>query len=415
MDATRVLWIFVVLKLVYFVFERFLARKNRSYYLDETKQREAKSSLSISDENMEKTLSYSEDKYKFANIVTAIKFVVFVFFLTKGGFGWIEDISKSYFSTPVTIGLGFFLILGGLSFAFNLPFDYLKTFHLEDKHGFNKSTVATFIKDRLKGIVIGGLLGGLLLSGILWIMESLTYWWLWAWVLMTSFSLLTMFIYPTVLAPLFNKFSDVPEGELKEQIDVLANKVGFNHSGISIMNASMRSSHGNAYFTGVFGKKKIVLFDTLVEALSPKQVVAVLAHELGHFKLNHVRWSFIRSIFTTGLMFYLLSLCLPYESFYSAFFFDGISNYGALVVFSMWFGLADILLQPFESFLSRKNEFAADKFAKENYESGAKYLKEGLLKLRETSNAMPISHPWFSSYYYSHPPMIERLKAIDSL
>ncbi len=412
MNANQILWLFVIIKLAYFMFERFLARKNRDFYLDKHNQEEAIQSLGITEEDMTKTLSYSTAKYKYSSIVNAIKFIVFIAFLVNGGFGWVEQISKSYFSSPITIGLGFFGVLVIASMLFNLPFDYYRTFVLEEKHGFNKSKPITFFMDRLKGVFIGVLLGGLLVSGLLWVMSSLSMWWLWAWVLMTGFSLVTMLIYPTLLAPLFNKFSEVPEGELKQEIDKLANKVGFNHSGISIMNASMRSSHGNAYFTGVFGKKKIVLFDTLVEALSPKQVVAVLAHELGHFKLNHVRGALIRSTLTTGLMFFLLSRCLPYESFYQAFFFDGVSNYGALVVFSMWFGLADIILQPLESFLSRKNEFAADKFAKENYESGAVHLKDGLLKLRETSSAMPITHPLFSTFYYSHPPMIERLKAL---
>ena len=404
----------MIIKVAYYLFERFLAAQNRRYYLSKNNQQEATDKLGITQEDMQKTISYSEDKYQFGYWSGAVKFVGFMMFLILGGFGWAESIAKSVTSHPIGAGLIFFGCIGVISILFNLPFDYYRTFITEEKHGFNKSNVKTFFMDRVKGFGIAIILGGGLLSLLLWIMGSLQMWWLWGWVVMTLFSVFTMLIYPTFVAPLFNKFSDVPEGELKNEIDNLAQKVGFNHSGISIMNASMRSSHGNAYFTGVFGKKKIVLFDTLVNALSPKQVVAVLAHELGHFKLNHVRWSLIRSTLTTGIMFYLLSLCLPKENFYQAFHLDGVSNYGALLVFTMWFGLADIVLQPFESFLSRKNEFAADKFAKNNYDADGEFLKGGLLKLRETSSAMPITHPWFSTFYYSHPPMIERLKALGS-
>jgi STE24 endopeptidase len=228
---------------------------------------------------------------------------------------------------------------------------------------------------------------------------------------MSSFSILTAWLYPTFLAPLFNKFKPLEDGELKTKIFDLAERVKFNATGLSVMDASVRSSHGNAYFTGVFGKKRIVLFDTLIEALNVKEVVAVLAHELGHFKLHHVRWMLIRSIAMTGFTFFLLSLALPLEQFYAAFKLQGVSNYGALVVFSLWFGLIDFVLSPIETYLSRRNEFAADAFALSHIEDKNE-LAHALLKLREKSHSMPISHPWFSGFYYSHPPMMERLQAM---
>jgi STE24 endopeptidase len=238
-----------------------------------------------------------------------------------------------------------------------------------------------------------------------------THWWIPAWLLLFGFSLLTAWLYPTLLAPLFNKFHPLEEGSLREAIYELAGKVKFNADGISIMDASKRSSHGNAYFTGVFGKKKIVLFDTLVKSMSPSEVVAVLAHELGHFKLHHVRWSLIRSFFVTGLMFYGLSLCLPLVSFYQAFGLPAVSDYGALVVFSLWFGPINFILQPLLSQISRRNEFQADAFALQNIEDQRK-LGDALLKLRENSQMMPLSHPWYSGVYHSHPPLLERLSAM---
>ena len=238
-----------------------------------------------------------------------------------------------------------------------------------------------------------------------------TYWWFWAFAVMTLFSLFASFIYPTWLAPLFNKFSQIEDGALKDGIFDLAKKVNFTASGIFIMDASKRTSHGNAYFTGVFSKKQIVLFDTLVSSLQNDEIIAVLAHELGHFKLNHVRLGLLRSFIISGLTFYCLSLCLPHLEFYQGFFLSEISNHGALLVFSLWFGLFDFILTPLGSYISRKNEFAADRFAVSVTSSGEKLIS-ALKKLRQTSHSMPLSHPLFSAIYYSHPPLLERLQAL---
>ena len=215
-----------------------------------------------------------------------------------------------------------------------------------------------------------------------------------------------------MLAPLFNKFSPIEEGDLKEKIFGLAKKISFETSGIFIMDASTRSTHGNAYFTGVFGKKRIVLFDTLVKNLSSNEVVAVLAHELGHFKLKHIRWALIRSILFTGILFYLLSLCIQMKDFYTAFGFETISNYAALVIFPLWFSLISFLLSPLMSFLSRKNEFAADEFAVSTIKN-SNDLGSALINLSKSNHSMPLSHPLYSQFYYSHPPIVERLEAMN--
>lgn len=418
MEST-VLYLFAALRLGQHVIEATLSRINRNYYLDVSNQNEAIQKLSISEEDMKKTLAYTDDKYKFGKLSGSVSIVALLAFLVLGGFGYVDSIARAlgstYFGEDASIwtGLIFMFLLALLSMALSLPFDYYKTFVIEEKHGFNRTNVKTFIMDRLKGIILMMLLGGPILALILWIMESTgNYWWVYAWAALSGFSIFTAWIYPTFLAPLFNKFSPLPDGDLKNQIMALAEKVGFKTSGLSVMDASKRSSHGNAYFTGMFGEKKIVLFDTLVEAMKPSEVVAVLAHELGHFKLNHVRWGIIRSIGTSFVTFFLLSLCLPLEIFYKAFGFGDMSYYAALVVFTMWFGLVNFLLQPIETFISRKNEFAADAFALENVENGSQELGGALLKLREKSHAMPLAHPMFSTFYHSHPPMLERLRAM---
>ena len=416
LDPRFLLGLFLALRLVQFAAERALARVNRRAYLDPVRQAEAKEVLKIADDDFAKTLAYTSDKFQFGAFHAWYDLVVTLVFLAVGGLGLAEAQAKTLAAHvdggPLLTGVLFFLIVGFLSMIANLPWEYRRVFTIEAKHGFNRQTVKGFWLDRLKGLGLSAVLGGPLLFGILWIMQSMgDRWWVFAWALLSAYSLLTAWIFPTFLAPLFNKFSPLGEGDLKVKIEALATAVGFHAGGVFVMDASKRSSHGNAYFTGVFGKKRIVLFDTLVSAMAAHEVVAVLAHELGHFKLHHVRWNVIRGILMTGVMFYALSLCLPLDAFYRSFELDGVSNYGALIVFGLWFGALDLVLSPLSNWVSRQNEFAADRFAKK-YGGGSEDLTSALLKLREVSHAMPISHPIFSAFYHSHPPLLERLGAL---
>lgn len=417
LTPTILLVVFIVIRIAQESIETFLSILNRRYYAAPDRQREAQKILGIKPEDMGKTLQYSLDKNRFGLWESWISAAMTLTFIALGGFGWAErlsqDLSLKLASDPIVVGLIFFTILSLASSFLSLPFEVIHTFGIEQKHGFNRQTVRGFILDRVKGLVLGFVLGGALLSAILWVMERMgDTWWLWAWGLMFGFSLLTAWLYPTFLAPLFNKFQPLEDGELKTKIFELAKRVDFAADGISVMDASKRSSHGNAYFTGVFGKKKIVLFDTLVKSMSADEIVAVMAHELGHFKLHHIRWSLVRGFFMTGLMLWGLSLCLPLDMFYHAFGMGGASTYGALVVFSLWFSPLGFIIQPLSSYLSRRNEFAADAFALQQT-TNKRLLGDALLKLRENNQAMPLSHPLFSAMYHSHPPMLERLRAMS--
>jgi len=416
---TLVLAAFLALKVGEHIFERTLSRINRMYYSQPAKQQEAMKVLSISEDDMKKTVAYSGDKFWFGEVSELFSTVVSLGFLALGGFGWAESESKSYVTQwlgegdhQLHFGVAFLVLLSLLSMLVDLPFSWYRTFVIEQKHGYNRQTLGIFLSDRLKGLLLGGIIGIPLMYGILAIMGNAgENWWLYAWAALSGFSVLTAWLFPTFLAPLFNKFTPLPDGELKDKIMALAQRIGFRASGLSVMDGSKRSAHGNAYFTGMFGAKKIVLFDTLVHTLNVKETVAVLAHELGHFKLHHIRWGIIRSILSTGITFYLLSLCLPMDVFYRAFALEGVSNHGALVVFSMWFGLLGVFTTPIATWISRKNEFAADQFAVREVQN-AQDLGSALLKLREKSQVMPITHPWFSAMYYSHPPIMERLQAM---
>ena len=395
--------------------ETVLSMLNRRYYEDELRQAEAMKVLDISKEDISKALAYSQDKQRFSLISSWLSLSVFFIFCVFGGFGFIDqwslDISNEWAPGKISHALVFFGSVSVLSAFLSVPLSFYSTFVIEQKHGFNRQTIFGFFSDLGKGALLGCLLGGILIAGIVWVMDRLgDMWWVWAWALVSGFSIFLAWIFPTFLAPLFNKFQPLPPGELNDSIYELSRKINFPAGDISVMDASKRSSHGNAYFTGLFGQKKIVLFDTLVSAMSSKQVVAVLAHELGHFKLHHVRWGLVRGVLMMGLSLFLLAKAITFLEFYEALGFSNITFHGALVVFSLWFGLIQFLFHPISTWLSRRNEFAADRFAKTH--ASAEDLVSALLKLRETSHSMPLTHPLYSAFYLSHPPLLERIRAL---
>jgi len=412
------LLLFVALRLVQHAVEAALAAVNRGYSVDPDRLAVAGRALDISDEDLAKAVAYSGDRYRFGRLHGWIEVTVGLAFIALGGLGLVEHGAHAAAGRlglgSLATGLAFFGIVGVLTSLFELPFDLYDTFVIEERHGFNRQTPGGFALDWVKGLGLAAALGGPVVAAILWIMERMgPTWWLWAWGVTTGFSVFAAWIYPTVLAPLFNKFTPLPDGELKEAILDLARRIGFRAGGLFVMDASRRTAHGNAYFTGLFRQKRIVLFDTLLEAMGSREVVAVLAHELGHFKLHHVRWAIVRSVARSGVVFYLLSLCLPLEPFYAAFFLERTA-YGALAVFGLWFGLVSFLLQPLENALSRRHEFAADAFALGSGATAAE-LGAALRKLREKSRLLPLSHPLYSRVYHSHPPLLERLRVMGAL
>ena len=410
--------LFLLLRLGQQVVETALARLNRRHALDPGRLAEAGRALGIGEGEMAKAVVYSGDRHRFGLVCGWTEVVLGLAFLAAGGLGVVERAARSLAGLPgldaIAAGLAFFAILGIVTALFELPFDLYATFRIEEKHGFNRQTLRGFLLDRLKATAIVVVLGGAVLAAVLQVMERMgPSWWLWAWGVTTALSLFAAWIYPTVLAPLFNRFTPLPDGELRDAILDLARRTGFRAGGISVMDASRRTAHGNAYFTGVFGQKRIVLFDTLLEAIGPREVVAVLAHELGHFKLHHVRWGILRAVATSGLVFYGLSLCLPLGAFYAAFSVERTA-YGALAVFGLWFGPVSFLLQPLENALSRRHELAADAFALRSGAAPAE-LGAALRKLSEKSRHLPVTHPLYSRVYHSHPPLLERLRAMGAI
>jgi STE24 endopeptidase len=310
-----------------------------------------------------------------------------------------------------TQGVIFCLAVGMIFSATSLPANLYSTFVLEARFGFNKTTFAVYLSDKIKGLVLVLLVGAPFLFGVLWLMDAMgRFWWLWTFVFILVFQLLMIVIFPTFIAPWFNKFEALKAGEFRDRILALADQVGFKTSGIYAMDGSKRSSHSNAYFTG-FGKfKRIVLFDTLIEQMTIEQGLAVLAHEMGHYKMKHIaRMLIVQSAFLLAGLF-VLSLLLDFAPLYAAFGLAA-SHHAALVLFSLLSGPAIFYLGPLMNALSRKHEYEADRFAAATLR-GDKPMEEALINLtvKNLSNLTP--HPWYSAYHYSHPTPVERIAAM---
>jgi STE24 endopeptidase len=308
-------------------------------------------------------------------------------------------------------GIFFCLAVGLCSFVAGSVTDLYSTFALEAKFGFNKTSVGLYLTDKVKGLALSLVLGVPFLWVILWLMDVTgRHWWLWAFAFISAFQLLMIVIFPTFIAPWFNKFEPLKEGEFRDGILALADQVGFKTSGIYSMDGSKRSAHSNAYFTGIGKSKRIVLFDTLLEQMNMEQGLAVLAHEMGHYKMKHIRRMLIVQTIFLLIGLFILSVLLDYQPLYAAFGLQP-SHHAALLLFSLLAGPFTFYLGPLMNILSRKHEYEADHFAAVTLHDG-KAMEEALINLtvRNASNLTP--HPWYSAYHYSHPTPAERIGAI---
>lgn len=305
--------------------------------------------------------------------------------------------------------------LAALSLASSLvwlPFRIWRTFVLEARFGFNRTTPRAWIIDRLKSLAVQAALGiPLLYAGHAFMRHTGARWWIWLFAFLASFQLLLMWLYPTVIAPLFNRFEPLPDGPLRERLEGLSSEAGFRNRGLFLMDASRRSGHSNAYFAGLF-RPRIVLFDTLVAQMSVEEAASVLAHEIGHYKARHVHRRLAVGLGATFVGLYALSLVVDWPPMHAAFGFEAPTLHGAVTLFTLCGGAFVFWVQPLAARLSRRHEYEADRFAV-RIARAPEALKAALVRLNGENLSNLAPHPWYSAWHYSHPPLVERLAGVD--
>ncbi|MFC5192053.1 M48 family metallopeptidase [Algoriphagus aquatilis] len=367
-------------------------------YLNEAKLKESK--------------AYQQENFRFKFLAGTFSFILTLLFITQGWFGAIDTWVAGYGLSPLVKSLVFFGLVFVGSDILSLPFDYYSTFVIEEKYGFNKTNIRTFFSDKVKGYLLSILVGGALLMVFLWLIHQMgkDFWWQF-WIVASIFMVGINLFYTAWILPLFNKLTPLEDGELKQKIVLYANSVGFPLQNIFVMDGSKRSSKANAFFSGFGKRKKVVLYDTLLEQHPPDELVAVLAHEIGHYKRKHILWSMILSVLQVGLMLFLLAQFIFSEQMSVAL--GGIEWSAELNIigFTMLFAPISMVLGIGMNWLSRKNEFEADAYAKTTFDG--KPLAEALktLSVKTLSNLNP--HPWYVFVNYSHPPLLERLERLE--
>jgi len=368
-----------------------------------------------------KAADYTVAKQRLGMLETAVDAAVLLLVTLGGGLAWLLAATQAL-DAPALVRDVLLLVgvsvIGGVS---ALPFSWWRTFRIEERFGFNRTTLATWVADLAKGIAVGAALGLPLAFLVLWLMKSAgAYWWLLVWIAWMAFQLLVLVLYPTLIAPLFNRFSPLPPGDARERIERLLARCGFRSSGLFVMDGSKRSAHGNAYFTGFGRAKRVVFFDTLLARLAPEEIEAVLAHELGHFRLRHVMkrvlWSAVLSLallvllaWLAGAPWFYAGLGIPPAGVAAAMARPGV----ALALFMLALPVFTFLLAPLSSAYSRRHEFEADAFAARH--ASAPALVAALIKLYEDNAATLTPDPLHSAFYDSHPPASIRVARLTAL
>tara|TARA_B110000858_G_scaffold87934_1_gene101538 strand:- start:1372 stop:2604 length:1233 start_codon:yes stop_codon:yes gene_type:complete len=359
-----------------------------------------------------KAKNYSKEKGKISLISSTLSTLITIFFLVFDGYGWLDNFISIYYDIPFLKSGIFFLGLFILSDVISIPFSCYNTFVIEEKYGFNKTTVKTFVLDKIKGYLLTIIIGGILLFGAIYIVSLLENgFWVWLWISLSVILLLVNMFYADLIVPIFNKLTPLQTGSLREKIEFYTAKVGYSLKNIYIIDGSKRSSKANAFFSGLGPRKTIALYDTLVEKHSEEELVAVLAHEVGHYKKKHVFTSLFLTISQLGLMCFLLESCLKVGEISQALGGKEMVFHLGLVAFGILYSPIGTMLSILMNSNSRKNEFEADHYAKTTYSGAALELALKKLSVDSLSNLYP--HPFYTFIHYSHPPLLKRLSALN--
>ena len=411
MTPSSILMLMIGILAVEFVIERVL-----SYLNSKNRKKKIPTELEgiYNDEKYRKSQEYQAEVERFSQITSTFSFVLVILLLTTGGFGMIDDWLRGVAAYNPIRTLMFFGVIFVASDILNTPFQLYSTFVIEEKYGFNKTTLGTFFLDKVKGYLLGGILGGLILGVLIFLVMLFgSGFWIYFWIVITLFMLFMNTFYTSLILPLFNKLVPLESGSLKEAIEAYSQKVNFPLKNIFVIDGSKRSAKANAFFSGLGKKKKIVLYDTLIENHSEDELVAVLAHEAGHFKKKHIIYSMIMGVLQTGLTLYILSLMINSSEVSWAMGGQTTALHLNILAFGILYSPISTIMGVLGNIYSRKNEYEADEYAVTTY--AKEPLQTALKKLTSDnlSNLQP--HPWYVFVHYSHPTLLQRLRAMDAI
>ena len=406
MTSTTLFYIIISIIVINFIIDKVLDALNAKHYDDAIPEE----LNDVYDETeYKKSQAYKKTNYKFGIFSSAFSIILTLGFLFLDGFEYVDRIARNYTENPIGIALIFFGIIMIGSDIISTPFSIYKTFVIEEKFGFNKTTVKTYILDKIKGLMMTVILGGGILALIIWFyQQTQELFWLYAWGIIIVLTVFMNLFYARLIVPLFNKQTPLEDGTLREQISEYAQSVGFSLKNIFIIDGSKRSTKANAYFSGFGSEKRITLYDTLVNDLEEEEIVAVLAHEVGHYKRNHIIFNLVTSILQTGVMLFILSIFISKPLLSNALGVEIPSFHVGLIAFGMLYSPISELIGLAMNYISRKFEYQADDYAKTTYK--AEPLITSLKKLSKNSLSNLTPHPSYVWMHYSHPTLLERIK-----
>ena len=413
LNSTNFTQIFIALILIKFLLETYLKIRNLKSIDNNKDSVPTRFKNVVTEEEYKKSILYNTDRIKFQIFTALFGSVVLVIFTIGGLLNYLTKVVMDMTSSNVlgAVLLGLLLII--VEEIISIPISIYSTFVIEERHGFNKTTRKTFVTDIFKGLLISGAISSILYATVIFIIISAgDLWWIYAFAAVFTLQAIIFFLYPVLIMPLFNKFEPLDDEQFKKPIEKLLEKVDFKSKGLFVMNASLRSTHGNAFFTGFGKNKRIVFFDTLLKTINPDEMEAILGHELGHYKLGHIRKTLISSLVFGFLGFYILNEIFKSDNFFIAHGLENLTVYSKFLMFYLVIGSYTFFTKPITSALSRKREFEADDFSFQF--TDGEHMISGLLKLTKDNASNLTPDPLYSSYYYSHPPIAERVASIEN-
>ena len=401
----------LIVLIVNFVFERWLDYLNVKNWSTELPP-ELRGIYN--EEKYLKSQKYQKATHRFTLVTETLGFFATLMIFATGGFGWLDGIIRLHVSNPIFVALLFFAILGLITEILTLPFSWYDTFVIEAKFGFNKTTKPIFFLDKMKGLIISAIVGGLILCLIVWIyLIAGNLFWLYSLIVIAAFSVFMAMFYSSIIVPLFNKQTPLADGDLKNAISNFSVKAGFVLDNIYVIDGSKRSTKANAYFSGLGKKKRIVLYDTLISELKTEEIVAVLAHEIGHYKKHHIYLGLVYSLISAAVMLYIFSLVSGYPAFAKVLGSDIPSFQLAIISFGILYSPLSIVIGLGMNYSSRMHEYQADRFAAEKYKG--EDLASALKKLSSNNLSNLTPHPAYVFFHYSHPTLLQRLKKLSEI